>query len=153
MTLNEQTAVIILRRFEREALSYSRLYRVLTPTCRDKMLLFGTVTNSWEFTSWWSLARKICYTKGTEVGRFLRYKIIMASLKVAVRARPLNNRWNVMIRYFTNLFVSGICFDVTQCACKTMNFFAFFVHTGNWSSDRNVLFKWKDRKQQYSTRR
>ena len=82
-----------------------------------KMLLFGTVTNSWEPKSWWSLTNKTWYIKGTEVGRFLRYKIIMASLKVAVRARPLNNRWNIMIRYFTNIFVSGICFDVTQCAC------------------------------------
>jgi len=23
-----------------------------------------------------------------------------------------------MIRYFTNIFISGICFDVTQCACN-----------------------------------
>ena len=26
-----------------------------------------------------------------------------------------------MIRYFTNIFISGICFDVTQCTCNIID--------------------------------
>lgn len=77
-----------------------------------KMLLFGIVINFWEFKLWWLFISKMWYIKGIEVGCFFCYKIIMVLLKVVVCVWFLNNRWNIMICYFINIFVSGICFDV-----------------------------------------